>query len=61
MRKLLLAAVALASFSALAASGAVAAPRGPHDHRAPERPMMTQAEQRPMNDPARRTADGDPS
>ena len=48
MRKLLLAAVALGGFSALAASGAVAAPRDQYDHRAPERPMMAQTEQRPM-------------
>jgi hypothetical protein len=41
MRKLLLAAVALGGFTALAASGAVAAPRAEHVRIAPERPMVT--------------------
>jgi hypothetical protein len=41
MRKLLLAAVALGSFTALAASGAVAQPRGERERMAPERPTMT--------------------
>jgi hypothetical protein len=41
MRKLLLAAVALGGFTALAASGAVAAPNAEHVHMAPGRPMVT--------------------
>jgi hypothetical protein len=41
MRKLLLAAVALGGFTALAASGAVAAPHDDRNHMSPERPTVT--------------------
>jgi hypothetical protein len=44
MRKLLLAAVALTGFTALAASGANAQPRDEHVRMAPERPMVTKAD-----------------
>jgi hypothetical protein len=44
MRKLVLAAVALGGFTALAASGAVAAPHDEHGQMAPERSRVTQVD-----------------